>query len=217
MGIERKLKVGELFKFPGPFSGSGQGVVSLGCCPLQVGKGVRPPLLSAVGGASLPGQAAVVGKASLTLPTKRSFTKGENAEKGHRNFFWLPWVLDAVNQVNQQGRDVMSGPFSGCYLIRYKEAGGDWRVAHVSMPGGAKAWNALAAQPGFSIQCGFKPFLGRRLGDGANDFTCGVITDDGRCFRVYASETNLTSYRLIKQVHMMDSLAPDTLYVLPVA
>ena len=45
------------------------------------------------------------------------------------------------------------------YLIRYKMAGGSWRVAHVHTPEGIDAWNELAQTPGFEISCGFKPFV----------------------------------------------------------
>jgi hypothetical protein len=211
MGIEQVLNVGDLAKFPPAYSGNpSNGVISIGTTTkLQVVD--KRVTITVKGGISLPGLNPVFAK-TTEESMSRNIAVGENIEESYRNYYWLPWILGAVNYADQQGKDVMSGPFSGCYMIRYKHVGGSWRVAHVDMPGGSKAWNELASEDGFTIDCGFKPFLADRLGAASDDTTYGVITSDGKCWRMCASTTNLKSQRLIKEVKAIDSLAPESLF-----
>jgi len=172
VSLEQKLNVGEWFGFPDLKAlGGFTGVVSQGVVDLTVGDSAKQKL--------------------ETKSTRvRTSAAGSNLVKTHRNYTWLPWATGAVNYADGQGQDVLSGAFSGCFMIRYKEAGGNWRVAHVSTGDGTDArpaWNALAGQPGFQVSHGFKPYdLGRDQGlhagmTGAFRFL-GLITTAGDCW-----------------------------------
>ena len=69
----------------------------------------------------------------------------------------------------------------------------------------------------FATGCGFEPFLGQRVGDDADDQTCDMINDTGKCWRVYASETKTSNYRLIKEVEELNCLAADGFFELRAA
>ncbi len=166
MTIEKKINKGELFQFPKTMKPANTGVHNSGCIDVTIGDSAKESMFST---------------------RERHSSGGEHATKAGRNFIWIPWMDGAVNYADQQGKDVMSGPFSGCYMIRYKEGGGDWRVAHVHTPGAIDAWNQLAAGGGFEIGCGFKPYK-RRESEGNHDKTYGIITNEGKCYRVWASE-----------------------------
>ncbi len=135
MGIQRKLKVGEYFQFPNMQAQlADAGVVTKSCSRLTIGDSTRGASIVAKGAASLGGM-RVAAEAEATPSKKRSIARGENAAKAHRNFIWMPWVQGAVNYAEQQGLDVMSGPFTGCYMIRYKE------------PGATTAWPTSTHRP----------------------------------------------------------------------
>lgn len=177
MSMEKKLNVGEWFGFPDLKAlGGFTGVVSQGVVDLTISDSAKQK------GGSTPGRV-------------RSSAAGSNAVKTHRNYRWVPWATGAVNYAEAQGMDVLSGSFSGCYMIRYKEAGGSWRVAHVSTGDGTDArgdWNTLAAQPGFQISHGFKPYdIGRDQGLHANMTGAfrflGLITSTGDCWHFIVS------------------------------
>jgi len=197
MGIEKKMKRGELFQFPKTMAKGGAGVHSTGCVEQNIGDSAKP---------------------NRSASRQRQVAQGSNAAKAHRNFIWLPWMEGAVNYAEQQGKDVLSGPFSGCYMIRYRHGGATWRVAHVHTPGAIPAWNALAAQNGFEISCGFKPYV-RKVDEGNFDKWYGIVSDDGLCFRVWAGETEYgidptVGLRRIKEVKMVSSIPPANLRVL---
>jgi hypothetical protein len=198
MTIEKKINKGELFQFPKTVARANTGVHNSGCLDVTVGDSSKDSFLS---------------------KKERLTANGVNADKSGRNFIWVPWMDGAVNYASQQGKDVMSGPFSGCYMIRYKIGGGDWRVAHVHTPGAIDTWNTLASQNGFEIDCGFKPYF-RRDSEGNHDKTYGVITNEGKCFRIWASEYQYGSVdptiglRKIKEIKEITSLKPADLKVL---
>ena len=50
--------------------------------------------------------------------------------KGHRNFRWLPYRPWLISEVAFESVDVLSGPFSGCFLVYYRRNGG-LRVGHI--------------------------------------------------------------------------------------
>jgi hypothetical protein len=62
-------------------------------------------------------------------------------------FKWLPWVDGKINYCSQQGVDVLSGFYSGCWMARYVE--GDGRVCHIALQDGIKdckqAWREKSA------------------------------------------------------------------------
>ena len=171
MGIETKMSVGEFIQLPPGKSPSRNGVVSEGCSEHSI-------LISK----------KVKGYDAKTRLIQDGFNP--KTKKSHRNFIWLPWIVGAVNYTEQGGKDVLSGRFSGCYMIRYKMSGGAWRVAHVHTPEGIDAWNELASAPGFQISGGFKPFLASNVQKyGSDAHTYGIITDAGLCYRLMVKET----------------------------
>ena len=99
---------------------------------------------------------------------------GENTEKEHRNFQWLRYYGGAINQVRFDDLDVLSGDFSGCWMMEYKKDGILY-VGHVGTVDDAtkphsiaskKAWSDFAlANPGDVIR-GFSP--ARAWSDAAN-------------------------------------------------
>jgi|TARA_R110000868_G_scaffold41978_3_gene142487 hypothetical protein len=203
MGIETKLAVGEFIQLPKGSSPVRNGVISEGCAEhsIQISQKVK-------------------GYDAKT----RQIQEGFNAKtkKSHRNFVWLPWMVNAVNFTDQGGKDVLSGRFSGCYMIRYKMPGGSWRVAHVHTPEGIDAWNELAQTPGFEISCGFKPFVAAKAKElGSNAHTYGIITDTGLCHRLIVKETRwdfskgeADIYNEIIEISSVATLSPEQLRVL---
>jgi len=200
MAIEKYFKKGQYFKFPGTGAFHGRGVVSTGVSLLQINDPTRQKRSESK-------------KWDPRKVTIRGLSRGENPDQADRNFVWLPWVDGAVNYADAQGKDVMSGPFSGCYLIRYKRADSDWRVAHVStsedLANDARAdWNTLAAENGFVISCGFKPSRGKTLQ------TYGIITAEGVCYRIEAGSATQTPTefgRLITRVEKVTTIPPTDL------
>lgn len=202
MGIETKLAPGEYIELPLTGAQKANGVVSLGCTRLSI---------------------KVSKKVSGYDATTRRIEDGYNPKekKSHRNFVWLPWSVGAVNYTEQEGKDVLSGRFSGCYMIRYKLAGGSWRVAHVDTPGGITAWNALAQANGFEISGGFKPYQEANVAKYGAAPTYGIITDTGVCYRLIVApvawdkKTGANSiYSKILEVSAVESLSADQLRVL---
>lgn len=177
MAIEKKLNRGEWFEFPSLKATNANGVVSLSVEERTIGDSAKQndPLIK--------------GRVRGTAP-------GSNLHKAHRNYVWLPWAAGAVNYAEAQGKDVMSGAFSGCYMVRYHMGNGSWRVAHISLGEGVDSrvhWNALAAQNGFHISHGFKPYDLQRdqatHADVKGQFRfIGLITATGDCWHFLVSE-----------------------------
>lgn len=46
------------------------------------------------------------------------------------DFRWLPWVPGKINYANHEGKDVLSGMFTGCWMAVYTES--NVRVAHIA-------------------------------------------------------------------------------------
>lgn len=200
MAIETKLRRGELFEFPQLGDFPHDGVISKGTLAKNISDSSRSTLLA---------------------KKSRSLSDGENLVKSHRNFIWLPWANGGINYVESNGKDVLSGPFSGCYMIRYKHANGAWRVAHVDMPKGRAAWEQMAGENGFVIDCGFKPFratTARKIAETAYEKTFGLVTGNGQCYRIVASKwvEPARTHRRIVEMERVDSLAPNTLNPLPI-
>ena len=172
MSIEKKLNRGEWFEFPSLNATASAGVVSLGVAERSIGDSAKH-------------------RDGLTPGRVRGSSDGSNAAKTHRNYVWLPWASGAVNYAEAQGKDVMSGAFSGCYMVRYHRGNGSWRVAHVSLGDGVdsrEAWNAHAAENGFHVGCGFKPYDIQRdkathdALKGQSFRFIGLITHTGECW-----------------------------------
>jgi hypothetical protein len=106
----------------------------------------KPPL----GGAEIlpPGLVSVGSQARLVVrvssPARTAIT-------------WLPFVPRFTNTVKSAHLNVLSGPFSGCYMIRYQYKG-DTYTCHVATPEAKASWNQFAkGPPEISIQRGFRP------------------------------------------------------------
>jgi hypothetical protein len=119
---------------------------------------------------------------------QRDIVAGENATKSHRNFVWLPYAIGQINYATPQGKDVLSGVFTGCWMMRYSN-GGVVRVAHVSTPTASAAWNALAANNQVQVLQGFKPtdFHDASAATEKGDYGLemfGLVTDAGNLFTI---------------------------------
>jgi hypothetical protein len=221
VGIEKKMKRGTLFQFPKTTAGTGAGVHNKGCLDQTVGDSAKEKMAKPKkpDDAAKQGNGPPVVRYDAFATKQRRISTDTNPTKAHRNFIWLPWMEGAVNYAEQQGRDVLSGPFSGCYMIRYREGGGAWRVAHVHTPGAIDDWNELAAKNGFEIDAGFKPYV-RKADEGNADKWYGLITDDGLCYRIWAGGVEygridqMAPLRRIKLIAHVPSIEPADLRVL---
>lgn len=61
--------------------------------------------------------------------TKSSVTTGSHP-KTHRNFRWLPWIRGKISCVCLHGDDVLTGPFTGCWVVLFEHGGKPW-VGHI--------------------------------------------------------------------------------------
>lgn len=68
----------------------------------------------------------------------------------------LPWVNEAINYVESEGSDVLSGPFTGCFMALYKR-GGTRRVAHVHTPECRDLWARIKQEAGVEFVKEFQP------------------------------------------------------------
>jgi hypothetical protein len=90
---------------------------------------------------------------------------GENQAKEHRNFQWLGYYGGAVSQVAFDNLEVLSGNFSGCWMVVYKKNGATHvghvgtvdEPTHAKSVAAKKGWVDFAtANPG-AVQRGFNP------------------------------------------------------------
>ena len=159
---------------------------------------------------------------------KRRVLRGKLTEpnKQHRNFIWLPYVPGAINYTPSQGKDVLSGKFSGCYMVAYQHVGGDRRVCHIATPEAKEAWNDLARTPGFEVFCGFKPMdcfketavelnlaeaAVRRVADNG---VFGIITGENTLFSFLALQVD-GAYWKVADFQQVKSLTEEELKNLP--
>ena len=86
--------------------------------------------------------------------------------KLHRNFRWLEWIAGVVSETETNGRDVLTGPMSGCWIMSYTHValpyvghvGTDTNAGTANSIAARGAWNGFgAAAPPGSIT-GFNPF-----------------------------------------------------------
>lgn len=61
---------------------------------------------------------------------KRSTVSAGTNLKTHRNFRWLPWIPGAVSFVTLAGEDILTGPFTGCWVAIFDLAGTRY-VGHI--------------------------------------------------------------------------------------
>jgi hypothetical protein len=94
------------------------------------------------------------------------------------SFLYLPFALNGINSVVPQGRDVLSGKFSGCIMASYN-TGGQSRVCHVSTGAGQDckdAWRQIMTGATNVFQ--FKPADHIETGGMAWFGTYGLITSE---------------------------------------
>jgi hypothetical protein len=154
--------------------------------------------------------------------------------KAHRNFNWLMWFPGLVSYV-PLNRDVLSGPFSGCWMVVFR-LNGVQCVGHIGLdaPGtpvtqqAKVAWSRFAnAFPGDLIG-GFRPsdewpnaaLPPRQPGEGAPDIF-GLVTQTGEMYSFCTYNTfGLRRIAGVKQVMpkgpaTLSSLFPPTLPPVP--
>ena len=73
-----------------------------------------------------------------------------------QQFMWLPYSPKTTNYVGLGPYPVLSGPFSGCYMIVYRQAG-VVNVCHVATPEAKASWNQFANLPVVEVLQGFRP------------------------------------------------------------
>ena len=123
---------------------------------------------------------------------------------------WLPFTPGAINYTNSRGKDVISGPFSGCLMAAYeKKEGGGRRVCHVATTSDTmdckEKWNEIKADCSFYAE--FKPsdvyanLSKKQLGKLGSTILFGLITADNRCFSALVTSTGL-AYKGHKIVRM---------------
>jgi len=153
-------------------------------------------------------------KASAVVP-------GANPNPGkiHRNLKWLPYYEGDISATTQTC-DVLTGPMSGCPLVRYLHAG-QIHVGHIGTVLGQVAvnaavtglWNAFAlANPG-SVLGGFNPFGAgvplppAAIGQDSVARIWGLITTAGGFFSVQVyQQLNQANYYRVAAVHAVPSM-----------
>jgi hypothetical protein len=97
---------------------------------------------------------------------RTSDTVAGASPKAHRNFVWLEWMPGLVSEVQPNGRDVLTGPMSGCWIVTYLR-GGVRYVGHIGTedePTSANtikartAWNNFVTTLAVGARDGFNPF-----------------------------------------------------------
>lgn len=97
---------------------------------------------------------------------KSNILTGQGA-KAHRNFQWLAWFPGAINQVSQNGLDVLTGPMSGCWLVIYR-LNGIVQIGHIGTDVASRekstavkqAWNKFSKDHPNDVIAGFNPVNG---------------------------------------------------------
>jgi hypothetical protein len=114
-------------------------------------------------------------------------SKGIQEKKiGSDQVLLLPWVGNGINYTDTAGRDVLSGPFTGCIMAVYKRAGAR-RVCHVATPECKEAWAQVKGET--EVFKEFKPSdllpagIEKSLKGGL--VILGYVTADDRCFALF--------------------------------
>lgn len=113
---------------------------------------------------------------------------------------WLPYIPGEINYTTSQGKDVISGPFSGCIMAAYnKKDGGGRRVCHVSTFGDRKydckeSWeqikNECISHVSFRPHQCARDLSGRQLKKVGNALAFGIITSDNRCYGALVTQSS---------------------------
>lgn len=154
-----------------------------------------------------------VGSDASWLPTAEGGKQGTGGEcslgamdvKGGK---YLPFVANGINYVESQGKDVISGKFTGCIMAAYNVKGGSRRVCHVSTGNGQDCkskWEEIKAASSSVTE--FKPSDSidvSKFGGGMSLYGCyGIITAEGKCFAVVAgvlkNKVTVVDLKLVKK------------------
>ena len=135
------------------------------------GKSVLEKLLHVGAPSPLPPPRSVAGGAGVACSI------GVNDVTFEDFHFWdLPFAANGINYTSSQGRDVLSGNFTGCLMASYK-VGGEVRVCHVSTGPGQDclpAWAALKATAANIFE--MRPSDQMNCGGAALAYCYGLIT-----------------------------------------
>lgn len=124
---------------------------------------------------------------------------------------WLPFTPSAINYTESGGKDVISGPFSGCLMAAYeKHGGGGRRVCHVSTSGDDKdckeLWDSIKEDCSSYVE--FKPSLvydslsKKQMKKIGAPLLFGLITGDNRCYSIIVNRTPTNGFMGSKVVSM---------------
>ena len=126
----------------------------------------------------------------------------EEKKLGGDTVLLLPWVGNGINYTDTSGKDVLSGPFTGCIMAVYKRDG-QRRVAHVATPECNDAWNKVKGET--QVVKEFKPSdhlpsgIEKSLKGGL--VILGHVTADEKCFALFCERDKTgTSMKVLRVV-----------------
>ncbi len=121
---------------------------------------------------------------------------------GSTSVLLLPWVGNGINYTESTGKDVLSGPFTGCLMAVYKR-GGARRVCHVATPECKDAWAKVKSETELIKE--FKPSdhlpeqIVKTLKGGL--VILGHVTADNKCYAVFCERGKTgSSMKVLKTV-----------------
>lgn len=124
-------------------------------------------------------------KRVATTIKKRALKKNKvvtTVQHSEVKFRWLPWVNGKINYANLEGKDVLSGMFTGCWMALYKEDG-NFRVCHIATTTDATdckaTWRKHKTLPNVSSVKEFKPDSGL-----ASARNLGLVTATGELWKI---------------------------------
>jgi hypothetical protein len=146
----------------------------------------------------------------------------------HRNFKWLPYFEGDISATIQD-MDVLTGPMSGCPLVRFLHGGQIW-VGHIGTVlgnAGVNAavtgfWNAFALANPVNVLGGFNPF-GPAVplppaANGQGDSVAriwGLITTAGAFYSVQVyQQLHQANYYRVAAVHLVPTMTVAQLQAL---
>jgi hypothetical protein len=110
---------------------------------------------------------------------------------------FLPYMPNGINYTSTYGLDVISGPFSGCWMASYLR-GGYRCICHVATPECNNTWNAIKALTQVTKE--FKPadpfmnnptLFTKKLA-GGSWYMMGVITAEDKCYSILLTDVGET-------------------------
>lgn len=103
------------------------------------------------------------------------------------SFRWLPWVDGKINYCHAQGHDVLTGPFSGCWMAAYTEA--DTRICHIALQVDDRdckaAWRLKKGSEEVSNIREFRPHTSVSKGN----TRMGLVTSEGAMYAIGMDKT----------------------------